>query len=179
MILPLTCAHNEHVGAATVASTWRDTLGHHLGPSLQLQGLGVTRDWGAAGSRGHGQPPYADILAVQLHPRHAVLHAIPQPCHWTPSHHRASLVLFPGTTGLPRLSLLPEPQATPSPACWLGRTPSPSQSSPANASELRTRLLGAPAPGPVPPGSHPIVHLAPPGTCADYPSQGSPLGPQC
>lgn len=52
MTSPPTCAHNEHVGAAAVASTWRDTLGHHLGPSLQLQGLGIAREWGASGSWG-------------------------------------------------------------------------------------------------------------------------------
>lgn len=32
--LPSTCSHDEHVGAATMASTWRDACGHHLGPSL-------------------------------------------------------------------------------------------------------------------------------------------------
>lgn len=72
MIPTPTCAHNEHVGAATVASTWRDALGHHLGPSLQLQGLGVAREWGAAGSWGHANLP-AIIPAVQPHPHPAPL----------------------------------------------------------------------------------------------------------
>lgn len=45
---------------------------------------------------------------------------------------------FSGPRCPPGSSLLPEPRATPSPACWPGRTPSPSQSSPTRAAFLRT-----------------------------------------
>ena len=51
-------------------------------------------------------------------------------------------MLIPRLRSSPHFSLLPEPQATPSPVCWPGHTPSPSQSSPARAVLLRIRFWG-------------------------------------
>lgn len=76
-----------------------------------------------------------------------------------------------------RISPCLSPQPAPSPACWPGRAPSPSRSSPARAAELRPRLWGALAPAP--PGAHPAARQSPPGTCADCPGPGSPPGPRC
>lgn len=58
-----TCTHYEHVGAAAVAGTWRDTLGHHLCPSLQLQGLRVGKGSLICirGSSPASSPPYNPI----------------------------------------------------------------------------------------------------------------------
>lgn len=150
---PPTCAHNEHVGAAAVASAWRDALGHHLGPSLQLQGLGVARELGAAGSWGHGQLPCHNSSSLASSPP-SPFTLLPSHTHETPSHHRALHMLFPGPSCPPQLSLLPEPQVAPLPACWPGHTPSPSQSSPASAAVLRNRFWGAPDPVPQPPIPH-------------------------
>lgn len=171
---PPTCAHDQHVGAAAVAGAWRDARGHHLGPSLQLQGLGAAGKLGAAGSGGHRHPPCA-------HPAGQAL--LPQWCLFPTGEALGRPARLPPTPGTQRpsrgLSLcLSPPAPTPSPACWPGCTPSLSRSSPTRAVELRPGLWGAPAPAPLP-GAHPTARQAPPGTCADCPGLGSPPGPRC
>lgn len=141
---PPTCAHDQHVGAAAVAGAWRDARGHHLGPSLQLQGLGAAGKLGAAGSGGHRHPLCA-------HPAGQAL--LPQWCLFPTGEALGRPARLPPTPGTQRpsrgLSLcLSPPAPTPSPACWPGCTPSLSRSSPTRAVELRPGLWGAPAPAP-------------------------------
>lgn len=150
---PPTCAHDQHVGAAAVAGAWRDARGHHLGPSLQLQGLGAAGKLGAAGSGGRRHPRCAHPAGQALLPQWCLCRT--GEALRLPPGRPARLPPTPGTQRPSRrLSLGLSPSPAPSPACWPGRTPSPSRSSPARAVELRPGLWGAPAPAP--PGLTPL-----------------------
>lgn len=129
---PLTCTHNKHISAASMASARGDALGHHLGPSLLLQSLGVTETRWTLGFSYSASPslflPTGDRTSL-LPALYSQLPLATVPLH-CPSLSQS--VLLTSST-----------QATHSPACWLGHTPSPSQFSPARTVLLRTRFGGA------------------------------------